>query len=55
MAKCKFCESEEHYKNGIVRGHQRYKCKDCGRNFTQTAIKGRLLQRQAEGFNALCK
>ena len=40
MAKCKFCESEEHYKNGIVRGHQRYKCKDCGRNFTQTAIRG---------------
>ena len=40
MAKCKFCESKEHYRNGIVRGHQRYKCKDCGRNFTQTAIRG---------------
>ena len=30
---CKNCRSENTTKNGIVRGKQRYKCKDCGYNF----------------------
>jgi transposase-like protein len=32
--KCSKCQSEHHVKNGIVRGVQRYKCKECGRNFS---------------------
>jgi transposase len=40
MEKCKFCMQEHVYKNGFVRGHQRYKCKDCGKNFTQTPLRG---------------
>ena len=27
-------------KNGFVRGHQRYRCKDCGCNFTDTPPRG---------------
>ncbi len=33
MIKCKKCSSESLVKNGIVRGNQRYKCKECGYNF----------------------
>lgn len=40
MPACKFCQSQISYKNGIVRGLQRYKCKECKRNFTQTALRG---------------
>ena len=32
--KCFKCQSEENVKNGIVRGIQRYKCKECGNNFS---------------------
>ena len=31
---CSKCHSENNVKNGIVRGLQRYKCKDCGHNYT---------------------
>ena len=30
---CKNCSSNKISKNGIVRGKQRYKCKECGYNF----------------------
>lgn len=40
MISCKFCESSEVFKSGFVRGHQRYKCKQCGKNFTQTPLRG---------------
>jgi transposase len=33
MTKCKNCKSDTVVKNGIVRGKQRYKCKECGYNF----------------------
>lgn len=33
MLLCKNCNSTMIIKNGIVRGHQRYKCKECGYNF----------------------
>lgn len=33
MRKCKKCEGKRIVKNGKVRGHQRYKCKECGLNF----------------------
>ena len=32
--KCPKCQSEHNVKNGIVRNTQRYKCKECGNNFT---------------------
>ena len=34
MEKCKKCSSADTYKNGLVRGKQRYKCNTCGLNFT---------------------
>ena len=34
--RCKRCGSEEHTKNGFMRGKQRYRCKACGLNFTDT-------------------
>lgn len=38
---CKSCGSVAFVKSGFVRGLQRYKCKDCGCNFTATARKGK--------------
>ena len=32
--KCSKCQSENNVKNGTVRNIQRYKCKECGNNFT---------------------
>jgi transposase-like protein len=32
--KCSKCQSERSVKNGIIRGNQRYKCKECGNNFS---------------------
>jgi transposase len=40
MISCKFCESFDVFKSGFVRGLQRYKCKQCGKNFTQTPFRG---------------
>ena len=37
---CKKCGSERFSKNGVVRGHQRYRCKVCGYNFTDTPPRG---------------
>lgn len=37
---CKKCGSKEHKKYGFVRGLQRYKCKDCGCNYTLTKARG---------------
>ena len=33
---CRYCGSENNHKSGIIRGKQRYKCKDCGKNFLET-------------------
>jgi len=35
MPKCKNCNNEKVVKNGMVRGKQRYKCKECGYNFVE--------------------
>ncbi len=40
MPQCKFCQSTDTFKNGQVRKLQRYKCKACNRNFTETALRG---------------
>src|SRR5919202_179775 len=38
--RCKRCGSEEHVKNGFMKGLQRYRCKACGLNFTGTPPRG---------------
>src|SRR3954467_7627945 len=40
---CKRCGSEEHVKNGLMRNKQRYRCKACGLNFTDTPPRGKPL------------
>lgn len=38
---CKSCGGTEATKSGLVRGHQRYRCRSCGCNFTDTPAKGK--------------
>ena len=38
--RCKRCGSGEHVRNGLMRGKQRYRCKACGLNFTDTPPRG---------------
>ena len=38
--RCKRCGSEEHVKNGLMRGKQRYRCEACGLNLTDTPPRG---------------
>ena len=45
--RCKRCGSEEHVKNGLMRGKQRYLCKGCGLNFTDTPARGKPLALKA--------
>ena len=45
--RCKRCGSEEQVKNGLMRGQQRYLCKDCGLNFTDTSARGKPLALKA--------
>ena len=40
MFKCKKCSSHSYVKSGHIRGLQRYRCKGCGCQFTQTAPRG---------------
>jgi len=35
MPGCKNCKSDKTVRNGIVRGKQRYRCKECGYNFVE--------------------
>src|SRR5215210_2594491 len=44
---CKRCGSEEHVKNGLMRGKQRYLCKSCGLAFTDTPARGKPLALKA--------
>ena len=45
--RCKRCGSEERVKNGLMRGKQRYRCRACGLNFTDTPPRGMPLQLKA--------
>lgn len=38
--RCKRCGSGEQVKNGLMRGKQRYRCRACGLNFTDTPPRG---------------
>ena len=40
---CKSCGGTDYVKNGFMRGKQRYRCKACGLNFTDTPPRGRPL------------
>src|SRR5919205_634198 len=44
---CKRCASAKHVKNGLMRGKQRYLCKDCGLTFTDTPARGKPLAMKA--------
>ena len=39
--RCKRCGSGEHTRNGFMRGKQRYRCRSCGLNFTDTPPRGK--------------
>src|SRR5215213_2447105 len=39
--RCKHCGSGSFVRNGMAAGHQRYRCKACGRNFTATPGRGK--------------
>jgi len=43
---CPKCYSEENVKNGRVLGKQRYKCKECGCNYTQSKKRGYSLDKK---------
>ena len=38
--RCERCGGEEQVRNGFMRGKQRYRCKACGLNFTDTPPRG---------------
>ena len=40
LRRCKRCGSEEHVKNGFMKGLQRHRCRACGLNFTDTPARG---------------
>ena len=45
--RCKGCGSEEQVRNGLMRSKQRYRCKACGLNFTDTPARGKPLAMKA--------
>src|SRR3954462_13637667 len=45
--RCKRRGSERQVKNGLMRGQQRYLCKGCGLNFTNTPARGKPLALKA--------
>ena len=45
--RCKRCGGEEHVKSGLMRNKQRYLCKGCGLNFTDTPARGKPLALKA--------
>src|ERR671917_413799 len=44
---CKRCGSDRSVKNGLMRGKQRYLCKECGLAFTDTPARGKPLALKA--------
>jgi len=45
---CKGCSGTDYTKNGLARGKQRYRCKACGPNFTDTPPRGMPLRLKVE-------
>lgn len=48
--KCKYCGSDKLCKNGIVRGTQRYLCKECRRNCTTFKAAGYPLEMRIQAL-----
>lgn len=42
MRSCPNCQSEKNVKSGVIKGVQRYKCKDCGYYFTVNKLGKRI-------------
>jgi len=38
---CKRCAGSDYARSGVVRGHQRYRCRTCGCHFTDTPLRGK--------------
>ena len=38
---CKRCVGSAYARSGMVRGHQRYRCRTCGCHFTDTPLRGK--------------
>ena len=38
---CKRCGVSEYARSGVARAHQRYRCRACGCNFTDTPLRGK--------------
>lgn len=51
MLHCPKCGNADFIKNGIVREKQRYKCKDCGCNYTQSSRWRISKDKQQEAIN----
>ena len=49
--KCKRCGSEKSVKNGFNKGNQRYKCKDCKYNYTDTPPRGFSLETKLQALH----
>ena len=47
---CPKCYSEKFVKNGIKYNKQRYKCKNCGCNFTQSKKRGASLETKLQAL-----
>ena len=38
---CRRCGGSDYTRSGVVRGHQRYRCRSCGCHFTDTPLRGK--------------
>ena len=47
---CPKCKNENYTKNGVAIQKQRYKCKECGCNFTQSQKHGALLENKLKAL-----
>ena len=48
---CPKCTTENYVKSGFTKGRQRYKCKNCGCNFTQSKKRGASLETKLLALN----
>lgn len=57
MQECPKCRSQNHRKNGRVQGKQRYRCKDCGRQFLEVEavsdVSTNLLEKSEQGISII--
>ena len=52
---CPKCDSKKSIKNGQALEKQRYKCKDCGCNFTQSHKRGAALEIKLQALRLYLK